>query len=261
MLGTSVGTQMKVTNIIRRYEQLKAREEFYNLLNGLRKNGITKMKIENSIKFLTNLQLVWKLYCNSVFQNKSLAEINIHVLYGILKQSQDDKIEKEKIDALALVADKRMKHEVQRSRERSDSSDDPEVSSDSNQAMVIMTRAFQKRFYKNPSSNKQRYSSTSRKSEYRGRHEDKRNDKKTNSVRYYEKGKYENKKRFGDKRIDEKDEKKTEEIQKCFKCGKPGYFARDCPIGGLRDYSYYIQKASLATKKESRKALLAEENH
>ncbi|KAJ9551210.1 hypothetical protein OSB04_015255 [Centaurea solstitialis] len=286
MLGTSVGTQMKVTNIIKRYEQFKARddekldetyERFCNLLNELRKNGITKTKIENNVKFLTNLQPVWKLYSNSVFQNKSLADIDIHVVYEILKQSQDDvqdaldakvKSEKEKADTLALMADKRGKQVVHRSRVRSDSSDTPEASSDSDvdvaefkQAMAMMTKAFQRRFYKQPSSNKQRYSSTSRKSEYRGRHEDKRSDKKTDSARYYEKGKYEEKKKFGEKRIEEQDEKKSDEVLKCFKCGKPSHFARECPNAGVKDYSYYSHKASLAKKKESGKALLAEEDH
>ncbi|KAJ9557404.1 hypothetical protein OSB04_012018 [Centaurea solstitialis] len=260
MLGTSVGTQMKVTNIIKRYEQFKAREDeklddtyerFCNLLNELRKNGITKTKIENNVKFLTNLQPVWKLYSNSVFQNKSLADIDIHVVYEILKQSQDDvqdaldakvKSEKEKADTLALMADKRGKQVVHRSRARSDSSDTPEVSSDSDvdvaefkQAMAMMTKAFQRRFYKQPSSNKQRYSSTSRKSEYRGRHEDKRSDKKPDSGRYYEKGKYEEKKKFREKRIEENDEKR------------------------MMKFKSVLNVES--QKKESGKALLAEEDH
>ncbi|KAJ9561790.1 hypothetical protein OSB04_006950 [Centaurea solstitialis] len=165
MLGTSVGTQMKVTNIIKRYEQFKAREDeklddtyerFCNLLNELRKNGITKTKIENNVKFLTNLQPVWKLYSNSVFQNKSLADIDIHVVYEILKQSQYDvqdaldekmKTEKEKTNTLALMADKRGKHVVHRSRARRNSSDTPEVSSDSDvdvaefkQAMAMISK-------------------------------------------------------------------------------------------------------------------------
>ncbi|KAJ9548285.1 hypothetical protein OSB04_020828 [Centaurea solstitialis] len=260
MLGTSVGTQMKVTNIIKRYEQFKARDEekldetyerFCNLLNELRKNGITKTKIENNVKFLTNLQPVWKLYSNSVFQNKSLADIDIHVVYEILKQSQDDvqdaldakvKSEKEKADTLALMADKRGKQVVHRSRARSDSSDTPEVSSDSDvdvaefkQAMAMMTKAFQRRFYRQPSSNKQRYSSTSRKSEYRGRHEDKRSDKKIDSARYYEKGKYEEKKSL------EKSESKSKMRKRLMKF-----------------------KSALnveSQKKESGKALLAEEDH
>ncbi|KAJ9551501.1 hypothetical protein OSB04_015546 [Centaurea solstitialis] len=260
MLGTSVGTQMKVTNIIKRYEQFKARDEekldetyerFCNLLNELRKNGITKTKIENNVKFLTNLQPVWKLYSNSVFQNKSLADIDIHVVYEILKQSQDDvqdaldakvKSEKEKADTLALMADKRGKQVVHRSRARSDSSDTPEVSSDSDvdvaefkQAMAMMTKAFQRRFYKQPSSNKQRYSSTSRKSEYRGRHEDKRSDKKTDSGRYYEKGKYEEKKKFG------RSESKSQ-MRK-----------------SLMRFKSALNVES--QKKESGKALLAEEDH
>ncbi|KAJ9564484.1 hypothetical protein OSB04_000450 [Centaurea solstitialis] len=271
--GKEMWDQIEKQMLAREDEKLDdTYERFCNLLNELRKNGISKTKIENNVKFVTNLQSVWKLYSNSVFQNKSLADIDIHVEIDKFLSSREIKAEhlvqhllpvvhsircfgdpsfgvypvmkseKEKADTLALMADKRMKHVVHRSRKRSDSSDTPEVSSDSDvdvaefkQAMAMMTKAFQRRFYKKPSSNKQRYSSTSRKSEYRGRHEDKRSDKKTDSARYSEKGKYEERKR--------------------------SHFARDCPNGGVKDYSYYSHKASLAKKKESGKALLAEEDH
>ena len=78
MMDTSIGTQVKVTSCINRYESFKAKEgdlleatyeRFSNLLNELKKNGITKTPIKNNIKFLTNLQSEWKSYSTFIFQN------------------------------------------------------------------------------------------------------------------------------------------------------------------------------------------------
>ena len=100
MFGTSVGTQVKITSCIKRYENFKAKEgelleatyeRFYNLLNELKKNGITKTKIENNVKFLTHLQLEWKSHSSSIFQNKSLSEIDIHVVHEILIKNREEK--------------------------------------------------------------------------------------------------------------------------------------------------------------------------
>ncbi|CAH9093681.1 unnamed protein product [Cuscuta europaea] len=45
---------------------------------------------------------------------------------------------------------------------------------------------------------------------------------------------------------------------KCFKCGKPGHFAKECQSAKKKDFNYYMQKAHLAKQKEQGVVLMAE---
>nr|GEV79969.1 hypothetical protein [Tanacetum cinerariifolium] len=84
-----------------------------------------KDNCELNFKFLKNLQPEWKQYATMMRHNKNLMDINIDVLYNILKQNQGDVNDamgsKKKIvvvtsDPLALIAEKK---NVSRSKEKS----------------------------------------------------------------------------------------------------------------------------------------------
>ncbi|KAI3770757.1 hypothetical protein L6452_01900 [Arctium lappa] len=137
MMGTKLGNQLKVTICINNYEDFKAREgesleetydRFCLLLNELSKNHIHK----------------------TIRQNKALSEIGLHEVYEILKQNEEEvseiveanrKVDKP-TDTLALGED-------------DDSDVDPELH-DIKEAMLFLTKAVQKKFFKRSTPNNQR---------------------------------------------------------------------------------------------------------
>ncbi|XP_024964722.1 uncharacterized protein LOC112505008, partial [Cynara cardunculus var. scolymus] len=104
--------------------------------------------------------------------------------------------------------------------------------------MVLLTNVLQKKFYKKSSSNKQRFSSSSRRIEY--------------------KNKYEGKKKFEEKKAEEK---KTDEVQKCYNCGKTGHFANDRWKQVVKYSGYYKNKMLLTKQKVAGKALIVDDDH
>nr|GEZ31494.1 hypothetical protein [Tanacetum cinerariifolium] len=58
------------------------------VINDLKKCGYKKDNCELNYKFLNNLQPEWKQYGTLMRQTKNLMNINIDVLYNILKQNQ-----------------------------------------------------------------------------------------------------------------------------------------------------------------------------
>ncbi|KAI3729703.1 hypothetical protein L6452_18366 [Arctium lappa] len=279
MMGSKVGNQMKVANCINSYEEFKAKENesledtyerFVLLLNKLTKNKVKKKQLENNVKFLSILRPEWKKHTRRMKQMKDLNEIPLHEVFETLKQNEEEveekRAEKKKAvqasDPITLVAGEKLKEKKEKKEKKkkivlttseSDSVSDSDDGESLKQAMILLTRAFQKKFYK-PGSNSQRYSSSSSKNhEHRERVEGKRYEEQ----RYWEKKPDEKKKFANDYTAVEKS---TTDSIKCYNCGKMGHYAKDCRKPKVRNSQYYQNKLLLARQQEAGVALMAEDD-
>nr|GFD13989.1 hypothetical protein [Tanacetum cinerariifolium] len=179
MCGSEYGEQDRKAVILYEYENFKAIEgeqlldtylRYSQVINDLKKCGYKKYNCELNYKFLNNMQPEWKQYGTLVRQTKNLMDINIDVLYNILKQNQGDVndalgYKKKDVvvtsDPLALVAEK-MK--VTKRKEKVVVSSDSEGSgandfSELKKITALLAKAFNRRkFYSKPTNNNLRTS-------------------------------------------------------------------------------------------------------
>nr|GFA90604.1 nucleolar protein 58-like [Tanacetum cinerariifolium] len=177
-------------------------------------------------------------------------DINIDVLYNILKQNQGDVndaigLKRKTVvvtsDPLALIVEKM---EVSKSKEKVVVSSDSEGSdaddfSELKKITALLAKAFNRqKFYSKPTNNNLKTSSTSQSA-----------NKKQEFVK------------TDDKKLKKKDDKKKRDMSKfkCYNCKKERHLTKDCKKVKVKDYEYYKTKMLLAKKDKDEQVLLAED--
>ncbi|KAI3758162.1 hypothetical protein L6452_05714 [Arctium lappa] len=259
------------SNCLHSFEEFKGRtgetlegtsDRFVTLLNELSKNKVNKSQIELNIKYLSILQLEWKSFARQMRQINDLNEIPLHEVYETLRQNEDevDEILAEKRkgktieDTVALVVKKKKNKTIVYESEEAEADvvSDSDENEQMQQAMQFLTNAFQKRFYRNPTSNNQRYSSGPNNYAHKERIEGSR----------YEGKRFEGK-RFEGKRQEEKksDERRYQTEGNRLEESKNRKKGSTKLKDQVRNSDFYKNKMLLAKQQEAGKALMAEDEY
>ncbi|KAJ9557628.1 hypothetical protein OSB04_012242 [Centaurea solstitialis] len=283
MHGTEKGIQMKRTNLLTKFATFKGREgelledtyhRFYTMINELRKNNLKKSQLDINIQFINSLRSKWRRFASNLQQNRNLEDLDIHELFELLNHNQDEEMSDMK-KALALITRTMAKRTSRKplssnnhrysSGRRYEARDRYEPKNDSRR----YERATETDNRRYEDSRERRYEEPRERRYEERRYEDPR-DRRFDEPKRYERipepKRYEQGGRTDYQKPEEtaKPEDKGKEVKKadggptCFKCGKPGHFAKNC-TNHVSKYDYYKNKMNLAKRQDDGLALLAED--
>ncbi|KAJ9547142.1 hypothetical protein OSB04_019685 [Centaurea solstitialis] len=188
MMGSKVGNQMRVTNLMDRYENFRMKEDesleetydrFVELMNDMKKNNIIRSEMDYIVKFINNLSSDWKQFSRFVKQHKVLNELKVYEVYENLLLFEEEvneiaaerkKKEKTGADNMALLAEKeKAKKKVRKGKakvlevfEDEEEEDEEEYDEDERdqmlQSLLSLTEAYKKKYYNKSGSNNRRFS-------------------------------------------------------------------------------------------------------
>ncbi|KAJ9557513.1 hypothetical protein OSB04_012127 [Centaurea solstitialis] len=287
MMGSKVGNQMRVTNLMDRYENFKMKEDesleetydrFVELMNDMKKNNIIRSEMDYIMKFINNLSSDWKQFSRFVKQHKVLNELKVYEVYENLLLFEEEvneiaaerkKKEKTEADTIALLAEKeKAKKKVRKGKakvlevfEDEEEEDEEEYDEDERdqmlQSLLSLTKAYKKKYYNKSGSNNRRFSTRGGRGFNRNFMQSTQGYPPRVENQYVDR--YAAKKEEVVKDIPERtEEKKGQAGITCYKCGKTGHIAKGCTTK-MSKVELLRKKLDLAEKQEQGLVLMADD--
>ncbi|KAJ9567766.1 LOW QUALITY PROTEIN: hypothetical protein OSB04_003732 [Centaurea solstitialis] len=287
MMGSKVGNQMRVTNLMDRYENFKMKEDetleetydrFVELMNDMKKNNIIRSEMDYIVKFINNLSSDWKQFSRFVKQHKVLNELKVYEVYENLLLFEEEvneiaaerkKKEKSEADSMALLAEKeKAKKKVRKGKakvlevfEDEEEEDEDEYDEDERdqmlQSLLSLTEAYKKKYYNRSGSNNRRFSTRGGRGFNRNYMQSSQGYPPRVENQYVDR--YATKKEEVVKDTPEKtEEKKGQAGITCYKCGKTGHIAKGCTTK-MSKVELLRKKLELAEKQEQGLVLMADD--
>ncbi|KAJ9562631.1 hypothetical protein OSB04_007791 [Centaurea solstitialis] len=287
MMGSKVGNQMRVTNLMDRYENFRMKEDetleetydrFVELMNDMKKNNIIRSEMDYIVKFINNLSSDWKQFSRFVKQHKVLNELKVYEVYENLLLFEEEvneiaaerkKKEKSEADSMALLAEKdKAKKKVKKGKakvleafEDEEEEDEDEYDEDERdqmlQSLLSLTEAYKKKYYNRSGSNNRRFSTRGGRGYNKNYMQSSQGYPPRVENQYVDR--YATKKEEVVKDTPEKtEERKGQAGITCYKCGKTGHIAKGCTTK-MSKVELLRKKLELAEKQEQGLVLMADD--
>ncbi|KAJ9546558.1 hypothetical protein OSB04_019101 [Centaurea solstitialis] len=287
MMGSKVGNQMRVTNLMDMYENFRMKEDetleetydrFVELMNDMKKNNIIRSEMDYIVKFINNLSSDWKQFSRFVKQHKVLNELKVYEVYENLLLFEEEvneiaaerkKKEKTEADNMALLAEKeKAKKKVRKGKAKvlevfddEEEEDEEEYDEDERdqmlQSLLSLTEAYKKKYYNKSGSNNRRFSTRGGRGFNRNFMQGTQEYPPRIENQYVDR--YAAKKEEVVKDTPERtEEKKGQAGITCYKCGKTGHIAKGCTTK-MSKVELLRKKLELAEKQEQGLVLMADD--